>query len=187
MTGQRVVSERAQETGTGCVLWITGMSGAGKTTVAAELLSRLHRRGGRPVLLDGDALRTALGVTTASFDYAGRHALAFVYARLCGLLAGQGHVVICSTIALFHDLQDWNRAHLPNYVEIFLDVPPAELARRNSKGLYLETGREVVGVDVPAEFPRQPDLRVSNDGSTTPACVVNQILEVCTSRGVSLE
>jgi len=128
------------------------MSGVGKTTVAGELLPRLQSRGVSPVFLDGDALRAAMGIV-GNYDPEGRHQLAFVYARLCSLIARQGHIVVCSTIALFHDVQTWNRAHFENYIEVFLDVPLAELARRNSKELYGGNGRHVVGMDVPAEFP----------------------------------
>jgi adenylylsulfate kinase len=185
MTGGFTAATAPDEVvGAGCVIWITGMSGAGKSTVSAELLHQLRRRGHAPILLDGDALRAALGVV-GRFDYESRHELAFVYARLCGLLARQGHLVICSTIALFHDVQAWNRAHLGNYLEVFLDVPADELARRNSKGLYGGGGQQVVGMNVPAEFPLRPDLHLSNHGVTTPAIAANRIVSLCESRGVN--
>src|SRR5947209_8843532 len=88
--------ERARHTGAshqGRVIWLTGLSGAGKSTVAREVVNRLHGRGIRPVLLDGDELRGALGVS-GSYDRASRRQLAFVYARLCRLLACQGHTVV---------------------------------------------------------------------------------------------
>nr|WP_296070312.1 adenylyl-sulfate kinase [uncultured Actinoplanes sp.] len=167
----------------GALVWITGMSGAGKSTVAAELVDRLHRRGVRPVLLDGDQLRAALGIA-GTFDHQGRHNLAFVYARLCRLLAGQGQIVICSTIALFHDVQAWNRANIDNYLEVFLDVPVDELRARDTKGLYASDGQQMVGVHVPAEFPLHPDLAVRNFGETLPGDVAETIIRFGTTKGV---
>lgn len=172
-----------QVTGPGAVIWITGMSGAGKSSVAAELLPRLVDRGVHPVLLDGDELRAALGLD-GHFGHDSRHRLAFVYARLCAMVARQGHIVVCSTIALFHDVQAWNRANLADYFEVFLDVPAGELQARNSKGLYDVGLRHVVGVDMPAEFPIEPDLRISNYGATTPAAAARRIVRLCEMRGV---
>jgi adenylylsulfate kinase-like enzyme len=133
-----------------------------------------------PVLLDGDSLRSALAVT-GSYDHESRRKLAFVYARLCGLIAGQGHTVICATIALFHDVQAWNRTHLPGYLEVFLDVPLDELYRRNSKGVY-EDRSPVVGVGVPAQLPKAPDLAVKHTGATVPTEVASQIVTLYQQR-----
>ena len=85
---------------TGRVFWITGLSGAGKSTLARALQARLPQS----ILLDGDELRAVLGATASSFDRQSRLELARTYARLCGLLAGQGHTVIMATISLFHYL-----------------------------------------------------------------------------------
>lgn len=84
----------------GRVIWLTGLSGAGKTTLARALLKYLPRA----VLLDGDELREALGVATSGFDAASRKKLALTYARLAGLLARQGLTVVVATISLFHDV-----------------------------------------------------------------------------------
>ena len=115
----------------GRVVWITGLSGAGKTTLARALQRALPGS----LLLDGDELREALGASGHGFDAESRRRLALTYARLAGRLARQGATVIVATISLFHDLHAWNRANLPGYVEIFLDVPEDDRRGRDPKGL----------------------------------------------------
>jgi adenylylsulfate kinase-like enzyme len=131
-------------------------------------------------VLDGDSLRAALGMT-GTYDHESRHRLAFVYARLCRLIAAQGQTVICATIALFHDVQDWNRAHLPGYLEVFLKVPLEELHRRNSKGVYFD-GQQVVGVGIPAQYPKAPDLTVEHSAGSAPAEAAARIVELYQNR-----
>lgn len=143
----------------GRVLWITGLSGAGKTTLARALQQALPGA----LLLDGDELREVLGADGQGFDAQSRRHLALTYARLAGLLARQGATVIVATISLFHELHAWNRAHLPGYVEIFLDVPEAVRRARDPKGLYAANARNMAGSEVPAELPLEPHLRL--DGS----------------------
>lgn len=157
----------------GGVIWITGLSGAGKTTLARALMPHLPRKA---LLLDGDELRAALGVEGRHFDREGRKQLAFTYARLAGLLAAQGALVVVATISLFHDVHAWNRAHLPDYVEIFLDVPEAVRRERDPKGLYAAraprpsdgaagTASPMAGVDLVVEFPLCPTLRFQHSDS----------------------
>jgi cytidine diphosphoramidate kinase len=167
-------------TARGGVIWVTGLSGAGKTTVATEVLRQLTAE--RPILLDGDDLRAALGATTA-YDHGSRHELAYVYARLCRLIAGQGHTVVCATIAMFHDVHAWNRANLPGYLEVYLEVPIEELERRNSKGIYAaQTRDEAVGVGIPAQLPLRPDLIARNTAPTTPVAVATDIVQLYRNR-----
>lgn len=155
----------------GRVLWITGLSGAGKSTLARALCARLPGS----ILLDGDALRTVLGASATAFDRDGRLGLARTYARLCGLLAEQGHTVIIATISLFHEIHAWNRANLPGYLEIFLDVPEAVRRQRDPKGLYAaeQAGavRHMAGAETPVDFPRAPDLVLPTGEWTLEACV----------------
>ena len=166
----------------GCVFWITGLSGAGKTTLGQELCSRL-RATGRPVtFLDGDAMRAAIA---EDLDHSAgdRRRSAMRNARLCRLLAEQGANVVCATISLFHEVQRWNRENIPGYREIYLRVPLDELRRRDSKGLYARAqsgdARDVVGLDVQAEAPEAPDLILDNYGALDVATAVDRIIAVC--------
>src|SRR5580658_2611117 len=163
----------------GRVFWITGLSGAGKTTLGMELCARL-RAAGRPVtFLDGDMLRSAIA-EDLGHSAPDRRRSAMRNARLCRLLAQQGGDVICATISLFHEVQRWNRENIAGYFEIYLRVPMDELRRRDSKGIYARGQRgdahDVVGIDVPAETPEAPDLVLDNYGAVDVESAVDRIL-----------
>lgn len=169
----------------GRVFWITGLSGAGKTTVGRELCRRLRAAGRPTIFLDGDALR---GAIADDLGHGARDRLlsATRNARLCKLLAAQGMDVVCATISLFHDVQRWNRENIPDYREIYLRVPIEELRRRDSKGIYALAQRgeapEVVGLSVRAEVPEKPDLVLDNYGGLDVARAVDCILAACARR-----
>lgn len=156
--------------------WITGFSGAGKTTVAEGLAARFRAAGITPVLLDGDRLRAVLA-PEAGHDPETRRRLAATYGRLCAELAGQGLVVICATISMFQAVRDWNRAHVPGYVEIYLKVPVAERRARDPKGLYAAADGQMTGLDHAAEEPLTPDLVLENHGTLDAEAAVAQIWE----------
>jgi adenylylsulfate kinase-like enzyme len=149
---------------------VTGLSGAGKTTVASAVKDRLMAASAvNPVLLDGDRLRAVLPAT-AGYEPEDRRKLAMFYARLARELAAQGHCVICSTVSLFHEVHAWSRRNTPRYLEVWLRVPLQELRDRGCRDkLYSPNGDAngvgpVVGVDSGAEFPVQPDLIIGNYG-----------------------
>ena len=185
LTSKREVGrqpEAKHEASPGRVFWITGLSGAGKTTLGKELWGRL-RAAGRPVIfLDGDALRAAIA-EDLGHSAGNRRQSAMRIARLCRLLAEQGADVVCATISLFHEVQRWNRENIPGYREIYLRVPIYEIRRRDNKGLYARSprggARNVVGIDVPAEAPKAPDLVLGNYGALDVATAVDRILAVC--------
>lgn len=143
------------------VFWITGLSGSGKSTIAEMLRCWLAERGIHAVMLDGDAIRD-LVLDGGGHDRNSRLRIARFNARLCRFLGGQGLTVICPTISLFHEVQAWNREHIPGYVEILLDVPMQELHRRDPKGIYARAKsgelQDVVGLDIRAEYPIAPDF-----------------------------
>jgi cytidine diphosphoramidate kinase len=165
----------------GRVIWITGLSGAGKTTVAGALASRLRATGTPVIHLDGDALR-AVYAEDLGHTIEDRRRIAMRHARMCRLLSAQAVDVVCSTISMFEPCRQWNRAHISRYFEVYLRVPPDELARRDSKGLYgsrqSAPATAMVGRDIGFDEPAAPDLVIDNYGSIRSTDAVAAILHL---------
>ncbi|MBK8803367.1 MAG: adenylyl-sulfate kinase [Fibrobacteres bacterium] len=148
------------------MIWITGLSGAGKTTLARQVQAMLRDRQTPSLLLDGDRLREVFADPTYGYDRGSRLRGAHRYARLAAMVAEQGLVAVVATISLFHEIHDWNRANLPGYFEVFLDVPEPVRRLRDPKGLYrshaLGTTSAMDGLDQAVESPISPHLRIEN-------------------------
>lgn len=163
----------------GRVYWITGLSGAGKSTLAGLLTAALRTAGRWAVQVDGDAVREML-LESPGHDRASRLRIAQTYGRMCRFLSLQGLDVVCPTISMFHDIQAWNRTNIPNYFEIFLDLPFDLLQQRDNKNIYRRALagelRNVVGVDIDPEFPLRPDIKFGPNDMAEPSSMVAYIL-----------
>ncbi len=149
------------------VLWITGLSGAGKTTLATRVVHALRdddafARGGI-VHVDGDKMREVFG-NDLGHGAADRRANAWRVARMCALLAGEGCFVVCSTMSMFQEIWTHNRASFSPYLEVLLAVPVDVLRKRDTKGLYRPGATNVGGVDLQVTWPKAPDLVLSSEG-----------------------
>lgn len=158
------------------LIWVTGLSGAGKTTTSKHLVELLRADGLACIHLDGDVLR---GVFFQDIDnphtIETRKNIARAYSKLCYELSRQDIIVVMSTISLFHEIQEWNRENIKNYYEVFLDVPLDILIHRNQKGLYAKyiLGDEgnIYGLDIKYEKPSNADLTISySDGLNACDC-----------------
>ena len=152
----------------GIVVWITGLSGAGKSTISKRVAALLRQRGDSCVLLDGDEVRRAFPIFHAGYDRASRLPHARRNSELAKLISEQGHIVVLATMSLFSEVQEWNRANFPAYLEVFVDVPLAVLKARDHNGLYpcAEQGlaKNVAGIDLAYDALVRPDLVVDNSG-----------------------
>ena len=156
------------------VFWITGLSGSGKTTLANILKTWLDHSNKSSILIDGDEIREMI-FDNSSFDAKSRLNIAKFNSKLCKFLANQNQIVICCTISLFKEIHIWNRLNIPGYLEIFLDAPISTLYERDSKGLYRAYREKkihnLVGLDITAEFPKNPDIHIKvTDKMTVEKC-----------------
>jgi adenylylsulfate kinase len=173
----------------GGVIWITGLSGAGKSTIATIIADNLRNQGLPVVLLDGDRLREVFNSTTSSSTNHGteaRKALAFQYAHLCNVIAAQGITVVIATISLFTAVHKWSRKNTPSYFEAYLKVPMEELYKRDPKGIYSKYDAglltNVAGLDVNIEEPETPDWQMEFNPSKSAQDVASDLLDAWKAR-----
>jgi len=162
--------------------FITGLSGAGKTTIGKALVAELNAHGQNNVIfLDGDQTRW---VFDGLFGYSleERKKLALSYPRLCKLLTDQGFTIVFSTISMFNEVREWNRKIIENYLEIYLKVPLEILKKRDQKGLYSSNAENLMGISAEPELPQNPDIVIENDGRFSVEECVKIILEYKSQR-----
>jgi bifunctional enzyme CysN/CysC len=167
----------------GTVVWLTGLPGAGKSTLATRIQERLGGRSSGAVVLDGDEVRAALGLP-AGRGPSERDAFYAALAALASLLARQGLTVIVAATANRAVHRERARSLAPSFVEVHVATPAAECERRDSKGLYAaaRAGRAtgVPGVDAPYETPSRPDVVASGGEDVT---AVERAVELVAVRG----
>jgi adenylylsulfate kinase-like enzyme len=164
------------------VIWITGLPGAGKSTLANILLKQLRNQGEQALLLDGDPLRNALQMH--GYDPDSRKKLALTYARLGKMFSQQGSIAICATVSMFDSVRAWNAENISDYLEVYIKVSDEVLQARDQKGLYSTrpTGEaaNLHGFDLATikkiETPKTPHLVINNDGLEAPDILVDKIL-----------
>ncbi len=152
------------------VIWLIGLSGAGKTTIGRALHQRMKARAPNTVFIDGDEVRKLFGHDAGPDAYTtqGRRENAQRITRLCSWLDRQGVNVVCCILSIFPEDRSENSKIFSRYFEVYVSVPMAELERRDSKGLYAAarkgSEKNVVGVDIPFPEPARPDMVLENHG-----------------------
>ncbi|MEX0785181.1 MAG: adenylyl-sulfate kinase [Dehalococcoidia bacterium] len=153
----------------GVTVWFTGLSGAGKTTIAHQLEQVLRERGRNVEVLDGDVVRTnlskGLGFSKEDRDINIRR-IGFV----CNLLARNGVVAIASAISPYRSVRDEVRAMDADFIEVYVKCPLEVLTERDVKGLYAKAiAGEIenfTGVSDPYEEPLNPEVVLETDKET---------------------
>ena len=171
----------------GCVVWMTGLSGSGKSTIAAELAPVLAARTGRVVeMLDGDVVRTHLS-QGLSFSREDRETNVRRIGWVADLVARHGGVAIVAAISPFRAGREEIKRAYTNVVEVYVEASVEECARRDTKGLYARAMRGEIanftGVNDPYDPPENADVVVSTAGLSVGECV-GRIVGALEGRGL---
>lgn len=150
------------------VVWFTGLSGAGKSTVAREVFGRLNVAGAKAEYLDGDVIRGVFPDT--GFTRADRDAHVTRVGFLASRLEHHGVIVVCALVSPYQSSRTRVRSMCRRFLEVHVATPLGECERRDVKGLYKRARQgeltQFTGIDDPYEPPVNPELRIDTTNMT---------------------
>ena len=156
-------------------VWLTGLSGSGKSAIATALLERLRGRGISAAVLESDVLRRQL-TPFATYDESERDDFYATVADLAAWLVSRGKPVIIDATANRRAYRDAARKRIARFAEVYVDTPLEVCAARDPKGLYRQ------GMKIPYEPPLAPELTVSGERGT-PAQSAAAVIALVERRG----
>ena len=164
------------------VIWMTGLSGSGKSTIADAMVRELKSSMRELILLDGDVIRSIFG---KSLDYSEPSRVIQVkrLRSMAKFLSEQGMVVIVSVLYCHPELMKWNRENISEYFEVYVDTSLDVVMQRDVKGLYKMAlngeMKHVVGLDIDWHPPKNPDVHIDGSSAGTPEEFARIIIENC--------
>ncbi len=165
----------------GCVIWLTGLSGAGKSTIATELEREMFNLGQHVYILDGDNVRHGL-CSDLGFSPDDRTENIRRVGEVAKLFADAGVICITAFISPYRADRELVRTIMPagQFVEVFVNAPIEVCEQRDPKGLYAKARsgliKEFTGISAPYEAPLNPEIEIRTD-LLSPAESVNTILQ----------
>lgn len=153
----------------GTTLWMTGLSGAGKTTIANLLAEKLIRRGEKVEIMDGDVVRTNLS-KGLGFSKEDRETNLMRIGFVCKLLSRNGAIAIAAAISPYDYIRKNLRKDDENFIEVYVNAPIEKCIERDVKGLYKKALageiKQFTGIDDPYEAPGDAEIEVHTDKET---------------------
>ena len=163
------------------LVWITGLSGSGKSTIGKKVYEEVKKNFSNTIFLDGDDFRNILG-NDLSHNQADRVENARRIHRMCKFLVLQEINVICATMSLYKEIHELNRKDIKDYYEVFITCDMEELILRDQKSLYSEAVQgkrdDVVGINLPYDKPQCCDLIIDNTEKKDLQSKVQRILNL---------
>ena len=168
------------------LIWLTGLSGSGKSTIASRLEEELYNRNYHTYILDGDNVRSGLNSDLDFSDKSRKENIRRI-GEISNLFVDAGIIVIASFISPFKTERDFVKSRVgeKNYFEVFVDCPIEECESRDVKGLYKKARAgeilDFTGISSPYEKPESPDIAIDTSKLTVDE-IVEKLMEKIASR-----
>jgi len=156
----------------GILFWVTGLSGSGKTSIAKLLQKEIGSRYGSTIVVSGDDIRNSFGLN--GYSKISREKIGLMYTNFFKIILDQKINIIFAGIVLIDSVRLYNRKIISNYFEIYLKSNINQLRKR--KKTY-KLKKNVVGVDIIPEFPKNADIVINNNFTTSKKDIAKKILK----------
>lgn len=142
-------------------IWITGLPGSGKTTIGKHFYKKFRKTFGPTLFVNGDDLRNIFNIK--KFDIKSRKKIALQYGKFVKFIYSQNINIIFTCVAMFDEVRDYNKKKIQNYYEVFIDASLPQIIKEKKKKLYFKKKKHMVGIDIPMELPKKPDIVIKNN------------------------
>jgi len=159
----------------GILFWVTGLPGSGKTAIAKKLKKNISKEFGPTIIISGDDLRKIFKFK--KYTKLERLKNGYKFVDFCKFCTNQNLNVIFAAVGLLHKLQSYNKKNIKNYIEIFIKSNLKKILKKGKKKIYKKFKKNIVGFDIKPEFPKNPDIVITNDFSKSIDYLSNKIFQ----------
>lgn len=144
----------------GILFWLTGLPGAGKTSIANKIISVINKKFGHTILFNGDDIRKIFDLK--DYSLIGRKRIGMQYSKLFQKITDQKINILFAGGVLIEEVRKRNKKKIDNYVEIYLKSNQKKIIKKNFKKLY-RTTKNIVGLKIKPEYPKNPHITIYNN------------------------
>ncbi len=158
----------------GILFWITGLSGSGKTIIGKKIFRFIYKKFGPTIIVSGDDLRNIFNLK--KYDHKSRMEYLKYYTNFCKKITDQGINVIMCVVGLSEKIRKNNKKKFSNYIEIYIKSS-VDLIKSNKKKKTYKNKKNVWGVDLKAEFPKNPNILITNNFSKSTTALSEDLIK----------
>ena len=158
----------------GILFWITGLSGSGKTAIAKKIKKRISHLYGPTIEVSGNDIRKIFKLN--KYTKKARIGCLQKYLHFCKLITNQKINLIFNLIGMYNGARRWNRKNIDNYVEIYIKADIKKIIKLKKKEIYRKKRKNIVGLDIKAEFPKKSHITINNDFTRSIEVLAKELL-----------